>query len=125
MKLELTQVRILHQMTMNHKVAERIKQEHRAKGPEIMALWLQDMYIWLEFNPEATKLLIREQGLDSSERPRVLMDKNIDDICNVVRKSGGKNASRMPKSGQQVSVIAQENLKAIFLFHHWWACTFD
>ena len=32
----------------------------------------------------------------------------------------------MPDRGQQISVIAQENLKlATFLFHHLWRCTFD
>ena len=32
----------------------------------------------------------------------------------------------MPDRRQQVSVIAQENLKlVIFLFHHCWRCTFD
>ena len=32
----------------------------------------------------------------------------------------------MPNRGQQVSVIAQENLKlAAFLFHHRWRCTLD
>ena len=84
-----------------------------------MALSIQDMYIWLGFSPKAAKLLVRGQGLDSLERLRVLTDKNVDDICNVVRKPGGKNANRMPNRGQQVSVIAQENLNlAVFLFHH-------
>ena len=50
-----------------------------------MALWLKDMYIRLEFNPEAAKLLIIEEGLDSRERLKVLTDKNVDDICNVMR----------------------------------------
>ena len=54
------------------------------------------------------------------------MDKNVDDMCNVMRKPGGKNADRMPNRGQQVSVIAKENLKlAAFLFHHRWRCTID
>ena len=66
-----------------------------------------------------TKLLIREQGLDSPDRLRVLIDKNVDDICNVVRKAGGKNANGTPDRGQQVLMIAQENLKlAAFLFYH-------
>ena len=70
-----------------------------------MALKLQDMYIQL--------------GLDSPERLRVLSDKNDNDICNVVRKPGSKNANGMPNKGQQISVIAQENLKLVaFLFHH-------
>ena len=91
-----------------------------------MALWLQDMYIWLGFSPNTAKLLFREQGLDSLERLQVLTDKNVDDIFNIRRKSGGKNANGMPDKGQQVSVIAQENLKlAALLFHHRWRCTLD
>ena len=83
------------------------------------------MYTWLGFSPEAAKLLIREQGLDNPDRLRVLTDKNGDNICNVVRKPGSKNANGMHR-GQQVPVIAQENLKvAVFLFHHRWRCTFD
>ena len=54
------------------------------------------------------------------------MDKNVNDIYNVTRKPDGKNANVMPDRGQQVSVIAQENLKqAAFLFHHRWRCTID
>ena len=91
-----------------------------------MASWLQYMYIWLGFSPKADKLLVRDQGLDAFERLRVLPDKNVDDIYNVIRKPGGKNANKMPSRGQQVSVIAQENLKlATFLFHHRWRCTLD
>ena len=75
------------------KVVERIKWVHRAHGPEIMASWLQEMYLWLGFSPEAARLLVREQGLDSPERLRVLTNKNVNDICNVVRKPGSKNAN--------------------------------
>ena len=64
--------------------------------------------MWLRFRPEAARLLIREQGLDSQEQMRVLTDKNVDDICNVVRKQGSKNASGMPNRGQKVSVIAKK-----------------
>ena len=71
---------------MNHKVAERIKRI------EIMVSWLQDMYIRLRFSLEAASLLVREQGLDSSKRLRVLTEKNVDDICNIVRKLSCKNA---------------------------------
>ena len=79
---------------MNCKVAEWIKQVYRAQGPETMSSWLQDVYLQLGFSPEAAKLLVREQGLDSPERLRVLMDKNVDDICNIMRMPGGKNANR-------------------------------
>ena len=95
---------------MNHKVAE----------PKIMVSWLWDMYLWLGFSPKAATLILREQG-QNSDRLRILTDKNVDDICNVTRKPGGKNANRTPNRGQQVSVIAQENLKlTAILFHHRW-----
>ena len=77
------------------------------------------MYLQLGFRSEAATLLVREQELDSPERLRALIYKNIDNIYNVVRKSGSKNSGGMPTRGQQVSVITQENLKlAIFPFHH-------
>ena len=50
------------------------------------------MYVWLGFSPKATKLLVREQGLDNPNILRVLTDKNVDNICNVMRKPG----ARMP-----------------------------
>ena len=59
------------------------------------------MYIWLGFSPEAAKLLIRDQGLDNPDRLRVLTGKNVDDICNVMRKPGGKNADRTPNRGSK------------------------
>ena len=68
-----------------------------------MASWLQDMYLWLGFSPEAAKLLIREQELDSPERLRVL--KNVDDICNIVRKPSGENANETADRGQQASCL--------------------
>ena len=105
-------------------VFKNIQRVHREQGPEIVALWLQDMYIQLGFSPKAARLLVREQGQDSPERLRVLTDKNVNDICNVTRKPGGKNDDGMPYRGQQASVIAQKNLKlAAFLLHHRWRCT--
>ena len=64
------------------------------------------MYVELGFSPKAAKLLVREQGLDSPERLRVLTNKNVDDIFNFMRKPSGKNADGMPNRKQQVSVIA-------------------
>ena len=77
---------------MNCKVVERIELIHWEQGPEIMASWLQDMYLQLRFSPGAARLLGREQGLDSPESLQVLTHKNVDDICNVIIKPGGKNA---------------------------------
>ena len=61
------------------------------------------MYVQLGFSPESAKLLIREQELHTPKRLQVLTDKNVNDICNVMRKPGSKNAD-----GLLVSVIAQE-----------------
>ena len=84
------------------------------------------MYIILGYSPKADKLLFTEQGLDSPEKLRVLTNKNVNDICHIVRKPGTKNANGMPNRGQQISVKAQENLKlAVFLFHHRQSCTLD
>ena len=84
-----------------------------------MASWLQDMYLQLGFSAKLAKLLVRKQGLDCPERLRALTDKNVDGICNVMRKPCSKNVNRMTERRQQVSVIVQENLKlAAFLFYH-------
>ena len=65
-----------------------------------MALWLQDMNLWLGFSSKEARMLVREQGLDSPESLRAFMDKNVDDIYNLVRKPGSKNANRTPDRGQ-------------------------
>ena len=91
-----------------------------------MAAWLKNMYIHLEFSLAEEKLLIKEQELDSPERLPVLTDKNVHDICNVVRKPGVKSADGIINTKQQISAIAQENLKvAAFLFYHKWRCNLD
>ena len=106
---------------MNHKVMKQIQLVQQENGSEIMALRLQDMYLWLGFSAKAARLLIREQELDSSNVLQVLMNKHVNDIHNVMRKHGGKNAYGMPNKGEQILVIAQEILKqAFFLFHHRW-----
>ena len=117
--MKILQDETIHQRMMPWEQYMGILWVHRAWGPEIMASKLQNMYIWLGFSPKAAKLLVREQGLDSPDRLRVLTDKNVDDTCNVMRKQGSKNAIGTPEREQQVSVIAQENLKLVaFLFHH-------
>ena len=51
-------------------------------------------------------------------------DKNLNDISNVMRIH--RNADGTLDRGQQVSVMAQENMKlAAFLLHYMWSCTLD
>ena len=73
------------------------------------------MYLCLGFSFEAARLLVREQGFDSLERLRVFADRNIDNICNAMIKPGGKNANGKPNRGQEVSVMAKENLKLLLI----------
>ena len=98
--MELPQDGTYHQRMMPQETIKENQQVHREQGPEIMTLWLQDMYILLGFSPKAAKLLIRQQGLNSPDRLRVLTDKNVDDICNVMRMPGCKNANGMLDRGQ-------------------------
>ena len=124
--MEMTRSGTINQSMMPCDVYMEILWVHKVQGPEIRASRLQDMYIHLGFSPKAAKLLIREQELDSPERLKVLVNKNVDNICIVVRKPGGKNVNGTPDRGQQVSVKAQESLKlAVFLFHHRWRCTLN
>ena len=66
------------------------------------------------------------QDLNTSDKLQLLTDKNVDGICNVIKKIGIKHAGGTLDKVHQVSVMAQENLKqAAFLFHHRWRCTYD
>ena len=95
-RIEILQQGTLHKRSMNSKVTERIKWIHWLGGPEMMALWLHDMYLWLKLSPEAANFLVKEQELDSLEGLQVLTDKNVDDICNVVRKPGARMPVKCP-----------------------------
>ena len=87
---------------------------------------MASIYVWLGFSPKAAKMLARVQRQDSTERLKVLTNKIINDILNVMKKPDSKNADGMPDRVQQVPVITQENLTlAIFPFHHSWRCTLD
>ena len=65
-----------------------------------MALWLHDMYLQIGFSPKSARLFTREKGLESTDKLRVLTDKDVNDICNVMRKPANR--------GQHISVISQE-----------------
>ena len=77
----------------------------------------------LGFYYEAASVLVKEQELDSPVGMRDDIDKNVNDICNAVKKPGGNNVNEMPDGANDFSL---RNLKlAAFLFHHMWRCTFD
>ena len=66
-----------------------------------MALKLQNMYIRLGFSPEAAKLLVREQGLVNPDGLRVLTNKNVDDICDVMRIQEARIPMGLPIEGSK------------------------
>ena len=78
------------QRMMPHEMMKGIQWVHREQGPEIITLRLQDMYIHLGFSPKAAKLLITEQGFDSPERLRALINNNFDVIYNVCEEAMGQ-----------------------------------
>ena len=54
-----------------------------------MILW-QQMYVFLVFSLNAANKIVEEQGLNHPGYLHVLMDKNVDHKCNVMKKTGGK-----------------------------------
>ena len=66
-----------------------------AQGPDIMALWLQEMSFWLGIKPKVAHLLIREQSQGNSDKLYDLTDEDFANICNI-RKPDGKNANETP-----------------------------
>ena len=60
-----------------------------------MAFLLPEMNLQLWLSPKAAQLLIREQGLDCSDQLHVLANKIVDDIFNIMRNFGNKNADEM------------------------------
>ena len=70
----------LEQCMMPREIYWRIKLAHIAHRPEIMDLWLQEMY----FSPKAAKILVQEQNLDSPDSLYVPSYKNVYDIWNIM-----------------------------------------
>ena len=46
-KIKLSYQGMLWQRTINHKVGEQIQHVHASKRPQIMASWLEDIYLQL------------------------------------------------------------------------------
>ena len=76
----------------------------------ILDMLHQRLVTWkCETNPETWHVLFQRM-----KRLHRLINKNIDDICNVLSKPGGKIADRSLDKCKQVSLLAWENWK----FHH-------
>ena len=60
-----------------------------------------DTYLWPGFGSKAAKLHVSKQGIDSPERLRVLINKNVNYVSNVMRKPGSKNAMEHMTGGNR------------------------
>ena len=67
--MELPYQGTLRQRMMHHHIEDKIQCVNAAGGPELITLWLQERYLHLRVSPKAVQLLIREQSLDSLDRP--------------------------------------------------------
>ena len=66
-----------------------------------MVCKLDAMHVQLGFSHDSARVLVHKQGLNSTYRLRALTNKNVDDICNVTRKPGGKSTNNLPTDGNK------------------------
>jgi len=64
----------------------------------------------------AANLLSDEQGIDSINEVLNMDGGNIENLCKVLRRPGGQNASGNPNPGVKVSARAEENLKPVAFY---------
>jgi len=67
------------------------------------------------FTSAAANLLTDEQGIDSLNEVLNMDDGNIENLCKVLRRPGGQNASGNSDPGVEVSARAEENLKLVVI----------
>ena len=68
------------------------------------------------FTNEVSDYLVTDQSLDSLDEIALLTDKDIDNLCSVVRRPGGTIANNVPNPGLNVSVRAQINMKLLVYY---------
>jgi len=74
------------------------------------------MFQRMGFTSAAENLLTDEQGIDSLNVVLNMDDGNIENLCKVLRRPGGQNASGNPDPGVKVSARAEENLKLVAFY---------
>ena len=78
---------------------------------------LQSAYGLIGFSAEATLVVTNTHGIDSMEEIKILTDKEIDNLCKVMRRPGGINPiTNVSNLGFQVSLRAENNLKLASFF---------
>ena len=84
---------------------------------EVVAI--RAMFERIGFTNTAATLLTDEQEIESFDEVVNTTDDIIENLCKVLRRSGGKNNADIPDPGVKVSARAEENLKlAAFYCRH-------
>ena len=81
---------------------------------------LRSAYMRIEFSTEADLVITDARGIDYMEEINILTDEEIDNLCKVIRRTGGINPiTNVANLGIQVSLRAKNNLKLsrFFLKH--------
>ena len=86
MDMEPLRVESMGYVMMSRVCYGKMQCAYAKHGFEMMAFKLEAMYAWLGFSHDTAKELIQEQGMDNPNRLRALTNKNVDDICNIIRK---------------------------------------
>ena len=68
------------------------------------------------FTNEVSNYLVTDQSLDSLDEIALLTNKDIDNLCSVVRRPGGTIGNNVPNPGLNVSVRAQVNMKLLVYY---------
>ena len=78
---------------------------------------MEEMILWLGFSQTVAMKLVDNQGKDSPWTPASLSDEDIVAICDVIHRHGGLVSGKTLDKGNQISVLATNNLKlTAFIF---------
>ena len=77
------------------------------------------------FSEQAAQALVEEQGIATLDEIRLLSDNEIESLCKVIRRPGGRlppaagaaaGAAQIPNPGVQVNLRAAMNLKLLYFY---------
>ena len=71
---------------------------------------LQSTYVWIGFSAEADLVITNVQIIDCTEELKIITDEEIENLCKVIRRSGGINTNtNVANLGVQVSLRAEKS----------------
>ena len=95
-----------------------------AESPLSIIEEMEEMFLKLGFSQTVAMMLVDDQGISSPWTLSSLSDEDITAICNVMRWPGNLVSGKMPDRGNQISVLAANNLKLMaFMFKMMECCS--